>query len=748
MVTQLNIAVKTVVMYSLSHPYAQNAIAQGYNILKLALADKENITISLDEGILIVEGLPLDMNKKPFNSFAANLTERNIEGITFIKDLVLKEFQAFIELFLAKSEELKCKENIGSILKEKGVTHISVNETKYRKVSEKLEKLEDVSVTNYLVSKLGNLDEKEEQWINKINENPELIAGFIMEATTGMGTPAGVDPVVARVQNTTEILGRIGTQLTKNSTKDWRTTKKKLVEVLLNLDPELQHNLTIAHLKGENRPNAIVKEVLDQTVVDSIAKEFKQNNLSSEELVEVVQKLIPDQEKKKELLPLLKERLSQEGVTASELRFVSEAVLQDELPLEERFENVMQRSMANQEEIRSAKSLIFELFDKGKILEAEKVVDKFAAGLNSPSGEVRKEVADNCFSLMELFSKSEKLQGMSRKVYELMIQKIENEDQIEVYATLVETLTMFIKTASVEDYMVERERILKVLDSHASDQSDKNTSRKEVAEKAREVLVNTDIAEELLSDLKGDDEIKREEATNTFMNIVDSVFEFLIVALTEEGDRKVRAQLLKILESAGKESIETVKGYLNDQRWYVVRNMVRVLGSIGDESVVELVLPLLSHENSQVRKESILALLKIGSDKAWDYLVTALNDQNGIVQSMAIYALAEMGQEKAIPILGDFLKRGTSIGESQKKRVILSLGKIGGEDSVAILSRLLEKKGLFAKGESEDIRIMVVDALRKVGGFEAASILKKVALRDSARSIKEKAVSAMRSFEK
>ncbi len=30
MITQLNIAVKTVVMYSLSHPYAQNAIAQGF----------------------------------------------------------------------------------------------------------------------------------------------------------------------------------------------------------------------------------------------------------------------------------------------------------------------------------------------------------------------------------------------------------------------------------------------------------------------------------------------------------------------------------------------------------------------------------------------------------------------------------------------------------------------------------------------------------------------------------------------
>ncbi len=43
---------------------------------------------------------------------------------------------------------------------------------------------------------------------------------------------------------------------------------------------------------------------------------------------------------------------------------------------------------------------------------------------------------------------------------------------------------------------------------------------------------------------------------------------------------------------------------------------------------------------------------------------------------------------------------------------------------------------------------MVVDALRKVGGFEAASILKKVALRDSASSVKVKAVSAMRSFEK
>jgi len=93
-VKQLNIAIKTVAMYSLNHPSAQNAIEQGYKILKFALTDKQDITIAVDEGMLIAEGLPLDRKNEAFNRFTADLMERNIEGITFLNDLTLKEFQA------------------------------------------------------------------------------------------------------------------------------------------------------------------------------------------------------------------------------------------------------------------------------------------------------------------------------------------------------------------------------------------------------------------------------------------------------------------------------------------------------------------------------------------------------------------------------------------------------------------------------------------------------------------------------
>ncbi len=93
MVRQLKIAIKTVGMYSLSHPSAQKAIEQGYKILKFALSDKEDITISVDEGMLIAEGIPLDRQNETFIRFVSDLTERNIEGLTFLKDLTLQEFQ-------------------------------------------------------------------------------------------------------------------------------------------------------------------------------------------------------------------------------------------------------------------------------------------------------------------------------------------------------------------------------------------------------------------------------------------------------------------------------------------------------------------------------------------------------------------------------------------------------------------------------------------------------------------------------
>lgn len=747
MVRQLKVAIKTVGMYSLNHPSAQKAIEQSYQILKLALTDKEDITISVDEGVLIAEGLPLDRKNEAFEKFIADLTERKIDGITFKSDLTLKEFQTFIELLLEKPEAMKSKDNVGYALSAKGVTNISLNELRYRKVSEGLEKLEDTAISNYLLGKAAGIGDKENDLINEINENPSRIASLISQATLGTNPAPGANPTTARVQSTAEMIGRMGTQMLSKGTGDWHRLKKNLVEVLLNLDPELKADLMSAKIKGGGRTEAIAREVLDEAVVETVAAKYSQKNLTSVELSEVFQNLIPDESRREELLPLLKERLSQEGVSGSKLKQINDILFKGEISLEERFEQMMQNPITSSSEVRAEKSLIFSLLDKGKISEAQKMVDKFIADLDSPNKEVRKEVADSCFSMIDLASRSDELKGMDKRVCELMIQRIEKEEQIEVYASLVENLTMLVQTGSAEKHDIDVGKVLKMLHSHASDPSEENAARREIAEKARETLVNAEMVEQLLADLKGDDEIKQEEATNFLISIGDIVIEPLVITLTEESDRKVRARLLKIIESVGKGAIEILKGYLNDQRWYVVRNVIRMLGTIGDESIVESVLPFLTHENPKVRKESIWALLKTGSDKAFNSLIPTLNDQDSIVQTMAINALAEIGRKKAIPILCNFLKSGASIGQAPKKSAIETLGKIGGEETTAILIDLLDKKGLFAKGESEEIREVVVEALRKIGGLNVLNALKKVTIRDSARSVREKAAIAIRSLE-
>ena len=64
------------------------------------------------------------------------------------------------------------------------------------------------------------------------------------------------------------------------------------------------------------------------------------------------------------------------------------------------------------------------------------------------------------------------------------------------------------------------------------------------------------------------------------------------------------------------------------------------------------------------------------------------------------------------------------------------------------LDDLLDKKGLFAKGESEEIREVVVEALRKIGGPQGLKALKKIAIRDSSSNVRVKATMAIRSLER
>lgn len=205
--------------------------------------------------------------------------------------------------------------------------------------------------------------------------------------------------------------------------------------------------------------------------------------------------------------------------------------------------------------------------------------------------------------------------------------------------------------------------------------------------------------------------------------------------------RQVRQHALRILSELGRASLkvftrllqdsslfsrETDRYELPDAKWYVVRNSIFVLGSLADPDGVD---PLRRHINDKdvrVRREIISALEKIGGEEAFDLLALMADDADIEVARSAIIAAGLVGTPEAAPQLFDVAERRAILAP----KVIFALGRLGGDESLRILLRLLAHEDELAdlgggQVSRDELKLAVIKALGAIGAEEAVHQLRK-----------------------
>ncbi len=129
--------------------------------------------------------------------------------------------------------------------------------------------------------------------------------------------------------------------------------------------------------------------------------------------------------------------------------------------------------------------------------------------------------------------------------------------------------------------------------------------------------------------------------------------EVLLDLLAEEEDRNRRAQFLGVLRRTVRENLEPVTKRLSDPRWFVARNAVSLLGSVGGPAMLERIEELAGHESPAVRREVASALVAAGGPAAVPFLgrLTAVEDPE--VRRQAVTALGALVGHEAAEALAD-----------------------------------------------------------------------------------------------
>ncbi len=220
----------------------------------------------------------------------------------------------------------------------------------------------------------------------------------------------------------------------------------------------------------------------------------------------------------------------------------------------------------------------------------------------------------------------------------------------------------------------------------------------------------------------------------------------LINLLGNLKDSKTRRVLCDTLAQIGKNVGEMFVPFIDDGRWYVVRNIVYILGRIGEEQSLPHIEKIMSHVEPRVRREAAQAFGLIGGPKAVGLLIKSLKDEDARVRAMAALNLGKVGKRDGLgPLLGVVQSKEFSKKEPMEIKAFFdAIGMTGSNDSIPLLQQLLERKSWFSRGKTDDVlRMGAATALGMIGTPEALGVLK--AGRDSKdESIRSVCLQALR----
>jgi HEAT repeat protein len=192
----------------------------------------------------------------------------------------------------------------------------------------------------------------------------------------------------------------------------------------------------------------------------------------------------------------------------------------------------------------------------------------------------------------------------------------------------------------------------------------------------------------------------------------------LLQALAEEEDLLVRKAIVEIVTRIGRAAVPTILENLTDSRWYMVRNMIAVLGSLGMPDLAPHVAATLSHPDLRVKKEAIKALSRIPHPAA----VTALCELCFFPEeTVALTATAALASKKETEAVVTLYRRAAAKlilypNYRLAHEAIDSLRAIGTDEALTALEEILAMRALW---RTEKFRAMKFHALRSISKIKS-----------------------------
>lgn len=198
---------------------------------------------------------------------------------------------------------------------------------------------------------------------------------------------------------------------------------------------------------------------------------------------------------------------------------------------------------------------------------------------------------------------------------------------------------------------------------------------------------------------------------------LENVFKHLI----SEEDGRNRLALVRLVSHLGKGGIDVACRYLEDERWYVVRNMCGVLAELKDPDLIEHIAPALRHPDARVQQAALKALIKARKTETASVLAAALPKLAPNVLDEALDELTFLKSAAAITDLEEFVA-ATQGTLASKRKALQAMGSIQDDGALYALGRVFRVEEL-----DSGLRRAALAAIANHRSALATTLLKELA---------------------
>ncbi len=232
--------------------------------------------------------------------------------------------------------------------------------------------------------------------------------------------------------------------------------------------------------------------------------------------------------------------------------------------------------------------------------------------------------------------------------------------------------------------------------------------------------------EDLARDLSHRSAVERDRAIAVLQAVGDTSIPALLKCLSEEDEAFGRKAMITALGEFGEAMRPHLLEWLDDDRWYVLRNIIDLLSLVHTDEDSSKVISFLDHNNKQVRLAALRFMMGHPARMPEERIQALLADTDRDVRARAIYAIGVLKGERGLGQLFDLAKK-PAIGQGDiatREGAIKGIGRVGGNEAIRFLEGLLNRKSILDPDGSSRIRKAAVGALVKIGGPGATSVLR------------------------